>query len=161
MNLPKTQLTFHKLKRPVLILAALALAAGMVAGRERPAMELVEPAAPRAVQRVDADLDVSALEQREGQAPRADPFARKSFAAPKARIASAKNPPAIPALPFRYIGKLVEDGRLEVILLRGADHITVAEAGPLDAEYRVDEVNEKRIAFTYLPLNASHVLELE
>jgi hypothetical protein len=76
-------------------------------------------------------------------------------------MTAVKSAPAIPPLPFRYIGKLIEDGRLEVILLRGADHITVAEAGPLDAEYRVDEVNEKRIAFTYLPLNASHVLELE
>ena len=153
MKMPRLE----SLKRPAVILAALALAAGMVAGRERPAVELVEHS-PRTVQPVDVDLDISVLDRPQGQAPHADPFARKTFVKAKPARAAA---PVAPPLPYRYIGKLVEDGRLEVILLRGADHITVAEAGPLDAEYRVDEVNEKRIAFTYLPLNASHVLELE
>jgi hypothetical protein len=159
--MPKLQFTPQSLKRPVVILAALALAAGMVAGRERPAVELVEHAAPRTAQPVDADLDISFLEKRESEAPRADPFARKTFSIGRPRATAKAAAPVAPPLPFRYIGKLVEDGRLEVILLRGADHVTVAQAGPLDAEYRVDEVNEKRIAFTYLPLNASHVLELE
>ena len=157
MKMPKPE----SLKRPALILAALALAAGMVAGRERPAIELVEHTPARAVRPVDADLDISGLERPRGATPGADPFARKTFAGIQSKGRAKPAAPAIPPLPFRYIGKLVEDGRLEVILLRGADHITVAEAGPLDAEYRVDEVNDKRIAFTYLPLNASHVLELE
>lgn len=156
MKLPKPE----SLKRPLLILAALALAAGMVAGREKPAMELVEHTR-RTVQPVDVDLDMSGLERPQGATPSADPFARKTFARAQPGETAKRAAPAAPPLPFRYIGKLVEDGRLEVILLRGADHITVAEAGPLDAEYRVDEVSEKRIAFTYLPLNASHVLELE
>jgi hypothetical protein len=151
----------ESLKRPALIVAALALAAGMVAGRERPAVELVEPAARSA--RVQAEeIDTSVLERPQAQAPQRDPFARKSFAGMQMRAAAtARSAPVAPPLPYRYIGKLIEDGRLEVILLRGAEQFTVAAAGPLDAEYRVDEVNEKRIAFTYLPLNASHILEIE
>lgn len=156
MKLPALQ----SLKRPALILTALALAASMVAGRERPAIELVEHA-PRAVQTVDAEVDISALERPQAQAPHADPFARKTFAKAQPRTGVKASVPVAPPLPFRYIGKLVEDGRLEVILLRGADHLTVAAAGPLDAEYRVDEVSETRIAFTYLPLNSSHVLEIQ
>jgi hypothetical protein len=150
----------RSLKRPALILAALALAAGMVAGRERPAVELVEHRA-RAVQPVDADLDISSLNRGEAQAPQSDPFARRTFAQAQPRAARAASAPVAPPLPFRYIGKLVEDGRLEVILLRGFEHITVAAPGPLDAEYRVDEVSETRIALTYLPLGSSHVLEIQ
>lgn len=156
MNLANLQ----SLKRPALFLAALALAAGMVAGRERPAVELVEHS-PRTVQPVEADLDLSSLDRVEAKGPQADPFARKTFVQAQPRAARAASAPVAPPLPFRYIGKLVEDGRLEVILLRGAEHFTVAEAGPLDAEYRVDEVSETRIALTYLPLNSSHVLEIQ
>ena len=150
----------ESLKRPALIVAALALVAGVVAGRERPAVELVEHA-PRTAQPIDADLDISVLQRASGHTTQADPFARKSFARAQPRAAAAKSAPVAPPLPFRYIGKLIEDGRLEVILMRGAEQLTVAAAGPLDAEYRVDELSEKRIAFTYLPLNASHVLEIE
>jgi hypothetical protein len=156
MKLPALQ----SLKRPALILTALALAAGMVAGRERPAVELVEHS-PRTVQPIDADLDISSLNRGGAQAPHHDPFARKTFARAQPRAAAARSAPGAPPLPFRYIGKLVEDGRLEVILLRGAEHFTVAAAGPLDAEYRVDEVSETRVALTYLPLNSSHVLDIQ
>ena len=156
MKLP----TLQSLKRPALILTALALAASMVAGRERPAIELVEHS-PRTLQSIDGDLDMSVLERAPAQAPHADPFARKTFAKAQPRMGAKAGVPVAPPLPFRYIGKLVEDDRLEVILLRGADHLTVAAAGPLDAEYRVDEVSETRIAFTYLPLGSSHVLEIQ
>ena len=160
----------ESLKRPALIVAALALAAGVVAGREKPAVELAAEA-PRAVQRevqgaaglsADADLDLSVLERRGAAAPQADLFARRSFAPARTRPAAAAAPaPSAPPLPFRYIGQLIEDGRLEIILLRGSEHLTVAEPGALDAEYRVDALSESSIAFTYLPLKSKQTLDLQ
>jgi hypothetical protein len=156
------------LKRPALIVAALALAAGVVAGREKPAVELAAEA-PRATQAAvrsealaaDTDLDLSVLERRGAAAPQADLFARRSFAPARARQAPAAAPaPSAPPLPFRYIGQLIEDGKLEIILLRGSEHLTVAEPGALDAEYRVDALSESSIAFTYLPLNTRQTLDI-
>jgi hypothetical protein len=155
----------ESLKRPALIVAALALAAGVVAGREKPAVELAAPA-PRAVQSAallaDGELDLSVLERRGAAAPQADLFARRSFVPARARQAAAAAPaPSAPPLPFRYIGQLIEDGKLEIILLRGAEHLTIAEPGALDAQYRVDALSETSIAFTYLPLNTRQTLDIK
>jgi len=109
------------------------------AGRERPSGAAVEPAA-----RIDArlqasprgeapalDLDLSKLARGTEEAktdgpPAVDPFARRSFApaqgAPQAAPAAA---PAAPLLPFVYLGKAIEDGKLEVFLSRGEKSYSV------------------------------------
>ena len=69
-------------------------------------------------------------------------------------------PTPAPPLPFRYIGRLVQDGRVEILLLRGAQHFSVAAGDTLGAQYRVDQVNEAEIVFTYLPLNIQQSLPL-
>jgi hypothetical protein len=70
--------------------------------------------------------------------------------------------PATPAppLPFRYIGRVVQDGRAEVLLLRGAQHFAVSAGDSIGAQYRVERVSESEIVFTYLPLNVEQSLPL-
>jgi hypothetical protein len=70
--------------------------------------------------------------------------------------------PATPAppLPFRYIGRIVQDGRAEVLLLRGAQHFAVSAGDSIGAQYRVERVSESEIVFTYLPLNIEQSLPL-
>jgi hypothetical protein len=70
----------------------------------------------------------------------------------------APTPP--PALPFRYIGRVVQDGRLEVLLLRGAQHFSVAAGESVGSQYRLERVGESEIVFTYLPLNVRQSLPL-
>lgn len=65
--------------------------------------------------------------------------------------ASATPPGATPSLPFRYVGQLRQNGRLEVLLMRGAELHSVAAGETLDGEYRVDRITESTIVFTYLP----------
>jgi hypothetical protein len=90
--------------------------------------------------------------------PAVDPFARRSFA-PKAEAA-----PTAPPLPFRYVGKMIEDGRLEVFLARGEESYSVTAGSKrgekLGTEYRVDKVTENRVTFTYLPLKIQQTLEI-
>lgn len=59
---------------------------------------------------------------------------------------------ALPPLPFRYVGTLRDKGRLEVLLMRGAQLHSIAPGDSIDGEYRVDAITDSTISFTYLPL---------
>jgi hypothetical protein len=159
------KLTFLKRdipRRPLAIALALIAAAGVVAGREKPAMEVVEsrPALARNAAALP-EIDLGKLKRAEAAAPQNDPFAPRSFApeaVPQAR--SAAQAPTAPPLPFTYAGRLTQDGKTEVFVLRGEEIISIAAGQKIDAEYRVDAVSESRIAFTYLPLKTHQSLEL-
>jgi hypothetical protein len=161
-----------KLAIPVL---ALVLVASVVTGREKPSTTLPDPALQ--LQRKissekpasDADLDVERLkrpEREEGRvAAAADPFARHSFAAPQGARAAENAPaaaPQAPQLPFTYLGKVIEDGKLSVFLARGEDSYSI-KAGKrqkIDDQYRVDKVTESSVTFTYLPMNTKQTLDI-
>ena len=150
--------------------AALALIAVVATGRERPSV----PAPAEPARQVDArvrvpeDLDLDKLFRAEGDEaakPAADPFARQSFAAPQAAEAPAQpQRPEAPPLPFRYVGKMIEDGKLAVFLSRGEDSYTVSQGRKhgqkIDAQYRVDKVTENKVVFTYLPLRTKQTLDI-
>jgi hypothetical protein len=165
----KSFLTRHVPPRATAVaVVALVLAASVVTGREKPSGIGVEPAERLAAQiraepTVDA-LDLAKLERPEAESPATDPFAPRSFAppappAPKPRR-GAPVWPAAPELPFRYVGKLVDDGALSVFLARGEASYSVKGGESIDGEYRVDKVSETDIVFTYLPLNVKQRLHL-
>jgi len=146
----------------------LAAAASMVAGREKPAPEVVQvttrPIRPAAA--ASPDIDLTKLERAALAAPGNDPFAPKSFApppppAPVARASAPPQPPSAPPLPFVYAGKVTQDGKTEVYVTRGDNLISIAPGENIDAEYRVDAVTASSISFTYLPLKTVQSLELE
>ncbi len=148
-------------QRLAIIAAAVILVAGVVAGRERPVLELIETRTAAA--QTDGGISLEKLERRESAAlPQTDPFARPAQPEPRAggaQPARAEKPSA-PPLPFKYFGKLTENGRTEVYVMRGDELLTVA-AGQNIGEYRVDQVNEASIAFTYLPLKTKQTMELQ
>ncbi|MEA3195183.1 MAG: hypothetical protein QOD26_3516 [Betaproteobacteria bacterium] len=157
----KHLLKMKRLLKPAgIAVTVLALLASVVAGRERPATVAAEPAA-RIDSRVQlGELDLSKLERAApGTAPAADPFAPKSFAPPQAQQSATPAKPQAPELPFRYLGKLIEDGKLSVFLANGAESLTVT-AGAKIGDYRVDKVTESEIQFTYLPLKTKQSLPL-
>lgn len=149
-------------RRATLVVVALALVAGVVTGREKPSAAPVEPVDRIATKiELDADIDLSKLERPAPSAPQADPFARRSFAAPPPAAAPAgPAKPAAPPLPFRYLGKLTENGRTEVFLLRGDDIVSIAPGQKIDAEYRVERISETEVSMTFLPLGTRQSLEL-
>lgn len=138
-----------------LAVAVLALLASVVAGRERPSITAISETTAKS-------LDLSKLERAPasaGAAPAADPFAPKNFAPRQEQQASAPARPEAPPLPFRYLGKLIEDGKLSVFLANGDESITVS-AGARVGDYRVDKVTESEVQFTYLPLKTKQSLPL-
>lgn len=147
------------MNKAVLTVAALALAASVVAGMERPAQA---PAAPAS--RIDArvrlpELDLSKLERPEQEGAKVD-----VFAVPKEeKNTQAQGKPArpqAPPLPFAYLGRMLEDGKLAVFLARGAESYSVKAGDTIGGEYRVDAVTDKEVTFTYLPLKTKQRLPL-
>ena len=139
-----------------------ALASVVATGREQPS-SIVEPAAPRVdtrLQAQDADIDLGKLEERKDEGAKVDAFAPRNFAPVVPRQAAAA--PAkreAPPLPFKYLGKMVEDGKLSVFLTNGDESITV-HAGERVGDYRVDKITEAEVRFTYLPLKTKQSLPL-
>jgi hypothetical protein len=147
-------------KRPAAIAVALIAAASMVAGREKPAVEVVEARSSQIEKTASApEIDLAKLERPQADAPSNDPFAPRSFA-PAPQAAAPQGPPGAPPLPFRYAGRVTQDGKTEVFVVRGEELITIAAGEKIDAQYRVDSITETRIGFTYLPLKKRQSLEL-
>jgi hypothetical protein len=86
--------------------------------------------------------------------------------APGARAEEASAPPVLqllqpaPPLPFRYVGRLLQNGRSEVLLLRGGVLHSIAEGDEIDGEYRVERITGAAIQFTYLPGSVTQRLDL-
>jgi Tfp pilus assembly protein PilP len=149
-------------------IAVLALLASVVAGRER-AEPALEPAArmDARVRPAEQDLDLAQLfrpAQAEAEQHAVDPFARRSFAPKLEAAREAPQAPTAPPLPFRYVGKMIEDGELQVFLARGEESYSLRagqkKGQKVDEQYRVDKVTENRVTFTYLPLKTQQTLEI-
>ncbi|HVL37643.1 MAG TPA: hypothetical protein VM489_18385 [Burkholderiales bacterium] len=159
----------ERLRLAVLIVIAAAAAAGVVKGREKPALDLVEARPARAERAEPAgaaepDLDLARLARAPAGAGGADPFAAPAPpAAPARRTAAAAAPeaPAAPPLPFEYFGRLTQAGKTEVFVMRGDELISIVPGQRIGAEYRVDAITERSIRFTYLPTRTAHSIELQ
>jgi hypothetical protein len=150
-------------KRAAVTVAALILVVGVVAGRERPALELVQERAPQAAAAAADGINLDRLRRGEARLPQNDPFSRKDFggqkpAAPVA-VPNATAKPVAPPLPFQYFGKLIENGKTEVFVMSGEELVSIV-AGQTVGEYRVDKVTDASISFTYLPLKMKQTLDL-
>jgi hypothetical protein len=151
-------------KRAAAVVVALLAVAGVVAGREKPTVELIEARAPRVAAAAELEIRVEKLRRTEASLPQIDPFARRSFA-PAAQAVAAAAPaapaaPVAPPLPFKYFGKLTEKGQTEVFVMRGDDLISLIAGQKIDNEYRVDRITESTLSFTYLPLNTQQSMDL-
>jgi hypothetical protein len=134
----------------------LALLAGVVVGREKPTEVFFQERKSES-----RDFDLSRLERPQAEAPSNDPFAKRSFGAPAgAQAAAAPAKPEAPELPFRYMGKVIEDGKLEILLLRGDEHFAVAAGQKVGTEYRLDKVTASALTFTYLPMKKKQTMEI-
>ena len=154
------------------IALALTLVAARLVGREdegpppaAPAARTLGTASERPSDRVEINLD--RLAARKGVAPASDPFRPLTWQS-VAQEEARKNapppppppPPQAPPLPFTYMGKLIEDGRIVVFLTQGDRNHIVRQGDTIDGTYRVDAVTEQRLALTYLPLKQKQELAL-
>jgi hypothetical protein len=148
-------------KRAAVVVVTLVAVAGVVTGREKPSVELIEPTRAIAVKTAALDIDLDKLQRGEVNPPQNDPFARRSFApAAVQQAAAAPAAPVAPPLPFRYFGKLTQKGATEVFVMRGDDLISIAPGRKIDQEYRVERITDTSISFTYLPMKMTQSMDL-
>jgi hypothetical protein len=68
-------------------------------------------------------------------------------------------PPQAPPLPFRVLGRYVEDGEAVIFLQHGEQNV-LARVGDLVGEhYKVEEVQQGALVLTYVPLGVKQVLD--
>ena len=155
------------LRKAGLALALLATIGASVVEFETPESVAPQPAGSALVQSARAPTPASApadavkpvaLADGLSRAPfvpqTADLFAVHSWQPPPARAPKADPPPppAAPALPFRYLGKVLDQG--QVIAFVAQDSRThLLRSGDLVADYRVIEITPSDMSFMYLPLN--------
>ena len=144
-------------KNAAIVAAAVTVVAGVVAGRERPSMEVIQE---RTKPVLDDGIDLGKLSRREATVPQSDPFARNFGAQKPAQVANVAEKPSAPPLPFRYFGRLTENGKTEVFVMRGDDLLAIS-AGQKIGEYRVEQIADASISFTYLPLKMKQTLDLQ
>jgi len=146
-------------KNVAIVAAAVTVVAGVVAGREKPALEVIQQKERIA----DDGIDLARLQRPEPTVPQNDPFAR-NFGQPKPAQVSNAAPvvqkPVAPPLPFQYFGRLTENGKTEVFVMRGEELIAVA-AGQQIGDYKVEQVADTGISFTYLPMKTRQTLDLQ
>lgn len=83
---------------------------------------------------------------------RSELFGPQSWQPPPPKITAAPVVPTAPPLPYRFAGKLVQDGKLQVFLAKGDAAIPIRQGEILDGAYRVEAIGEDRITLVYLPL---------
>lgn len=66
--------------------------------------------------------------------------------------------PRAPRLPFKYLGRLVEDGSVRVFLSDQDRHLIVKSGEVVNGSYKVEKIGDGQIVFVYLPLKERQVL---
>ena len=105
-------------------------------------------------------LHLERLERRKFSSQAGDIFSRQSWAPPPppSPPSMKPQPPSPPPLQFRYLGKVMEGGDTQVFLALAERNYIVKPGENINGQYRMDEVNDENITFTYLPLNAKQML---
>lgn len=65
-----------------------------------------------------------------------------------------------PPLPFRFIGRYVEDGQTKIFLQNLDQDIAIKMGDTIQQIYRVESVSESAVTFIYLPLGQKQTLDL-
>lgn len=77
---------------------------------------------------------------------------------PKPYVAPPPPPPQPPPLPFRYLGRWVDGGKETLFLVQGEQPVPIQTGQELPGGWRVDEITNRTVVFTYLPLNMQSIL---
>ena len=150
--------------RAALAVIALALAATVVSGREKPDLaEEAEATPARAAARAAAPEAVPELDPARLKRTRTDQAIADLFASPPpAEAQGGQSAPrtSAPPLPFQYVAKIIDGDATHVYVMLGEDHYSVKPGLVIDRNYKVEKITETAITFTFLPLGTRQVLSL-
>jgi hypothetical protein len=102
-----------------------------------------------------AEQPGAALPERALAESSAPLFSSHSWQPPPPKVIAKPAPPPAPMappVPYRFVGRMLQDGQLSVFLANGDSVITAKQGDTIDGVYRVESVGEHEIALMYLPL---------
>lgn len=77
---------------------------------------------------------------------------------PKPYVPPPPPPPKPPPLPFKFLGRWVDVGKETVFLVQGDNPQPISVGQIVSGNWRVDEITEAKVVFTYLPLDMQSTL---
>ena len=118
----------------------------------RPAVEKARRRSPEEASPLAAlpQFPAPAAEEEKDEVPLSDPFQVISWVITPPP--PPPPPPRAPALPFKYLGKLVDGEAYVVFLGQQNKNLIVREGDRLNGLYLVEQINGKRMVFRYEPL---------
>jgi len=87
-------------------------------------------------------------------------FCAGAAAAEDKRMVPGEADAAAPPLPFRYVGRLAQNGKVEVLLMRGEKLYSIVAGQKIGDDYVVEHIGDSSIRFRYLPLKLKQSMEL-
>jgi len=125
-------------------------------------------ASPIAAKRTDAGPPSEGAQERAGRyalpdraalgAPQAQLFGPQSWQPPAPTRSAAPAAPQVPAMPYRYAGKVLHEGQTKVFLAKGEKVFSVRTGDTLDGAYRVQSIANDKITLVYLPLGRTQTI---
>ncbi|WP_017454501.1 hypothetical protein [Herbaspirillum rubrisubalbicans] len=91
-----------------------------------------------------------------------NPFAPKSwYVPPPAAPAPVVEKPAVPPLPFSYVGRVDDaDGKWIIYLAKGAQSYVVQSGDTIDNTYRIENIEDGSLVIRYLPMDSKQTLQI-
>ncbi|MFC5473802.1 hypothetical protein [Paraherbaspirillum soli] len=129
------------------------------------------PQSSKIAQSVAQSVDVLRIRPRdaeEGEDDGANVFASTQWTPPPPKVvapppsAAPLTPPApqAPALPFKVLGRYVEDGKDVVFLLLNEQSLVVRVGDTIAGNYKVQSLNGGTLTLLYTPLNQQQTLDV-
>jgi hypothetical protein len=90
-------------------------------------------------------------------------FETGTWEPPPPKVVARPGPPpapAPPALPFTYFGKMGDAGQTIVFLDAGGKSYAARIGDVLDGQYRVEDIKDRIMVLTYLPLQQQQTLNI-
>jgi hypothetical protein len=90
-------------------------------------------------------------------------FESDTWAPPPPKVVVKQGPPPAPVpppLPFKYFGKMSEGGQTTVFLDAADRSYAVRVGDVLDGRYKVEDIKDRLIVLTYLPLQQRQTLTI-
>ena len=150
------------------LLLATVVASVWPRGEESRVLEVVAPAArgnavtPMSEQTASAPAGLPPLGERferpQGATKVENLFAAKSWIPASPKLAASA--PVAPPFPYAIAGNLVDNGVMTVVFTKQNQHFVLRVGEVLENTYRLDGIDSRSIAVTYLPLGQQQTLPL-
>ncbi|AOX99682.1 hypothetical protein BJP62_03955 [Jeongeupia sp. USM3] len=84
----------------------------------------------------------------------------KPIASIPVQVAVPPLAPQAPPLPFRFLGRLVEEGKVTIFLQNKEQSVVVRVGDTIDEQYKVESLDDGILTLRYLPLNQVQTLDV-